>query len=101
MAHYALIDENNIVTQVVVGPDENTNGVDWEQHYTNMFNQTCKRTSYNTKGNQHLENGTPFRGNYAGPGYVYDSVNDVFYAQSPGDNWVLNTETWLWEEVVE
>ena len=53
MAHYALLDENNIVTTVIVGADENLDGIDWEQNYADLYNQTCKRTSYNTYGNEH------------------------------------------------
>lgn len=66
------------------------------------------QTSYNTYGNVHYapsppaapmtpDGGTPLRANYAGPGYTYDSVNDVFYSQPPYTDWVLNTSTWLWE----
>ena len=54
MAHYALIDDNNIVVTVIVGADENLDGIDWEKHYTDLYNQTCKRTSYNTVGNTQL-----------------------------------------------
>jgi hypothetical protein len=54
MAHYALLDENNVVTTVIVGIDENTDGIDWEQNYANLYNQTCKRTSYNTIANTHI-----------------------------------------------
>ena len=48
MAHYAFLDENNVVTEVIVGKNENEDGVDWEEHYGNFRGQTCKRTSYNT-----------------------------------------------------
>jgi hypothetical protein len=61
---------------------------------------TWIQTSYNTHGNQHPE-GRPLRGNYAGIGYTYDAVNDVFYAPKPSDTAVLNEETWLWEETQE
>jgi hypothetical protein len=104
MAHYAFLDENNIVTEVIVGKDEGTDGVDWEEWYGNFRNQICKRTSYNTLGNQHLLDGVAFRGNYAGIGYTYDDINDVFIAPMPiveGVTFTLNETTWLWEEVVE
>jgi hypothetical protein len=70
MAHYAFLDENNIVTEVIVGVDENQTieGLDTETWYGNFRGQVCKRTSYN--GN--------IRGRYAGIGYTYDAVNDVF-----------------------
>ena len=91
MAHYAFLDENLLVTEVIVGKDEN-NDVDWEEYYGNIRNQDCKRTSYNTVGNQHKLSGTPFRGNYAGVGYTYDETNDVFIAPKPADNYTLNTD---------
>jgi len=103
MAHYAFITDG-IVTEVIVGKDEGTDGVDWEEYYGNYKGQTCKRTSYNTYGNTHKDGGTPFRGNYAGKGMIYDEVNDVFYLQEPieeGKTFELNQTTWLWEEVVE
>jgi hypothetical protein len=95
MAHYAFLDENNIVTEVIVGKDEGN--FDWEQQYGSFRGQACKRTSFNTVGGVHKLGGTPFRGNYAGIGYTYDKTNDVFYAPKPADNATLNTETWLWE----
>jgi len=101
MAHYAFLDENNIVKEVLVGMDESQdtpNGAEsWEEYYTEIKGMTCKRTSYNTFGNSHSEGGTPFRGNYAGIGFKYDDVNDVFYQQQPWDSWVLNEDTWIWE----
>jgi len=103
MAHYAFIDENNIVTQVIVGKneDEKRDGVivDWEEWYGNFHGVTCKRTSYNTNGNKHLLDGTPFRGNYAGVGYTYDTENDVFYPPQPYPSWTLNSN-WVWEAPV-
>ena len=99
MAHYAFLDKNNIVTAVIVGKDEG-DGTDWEVEYGNFRGQTCKRTSYKTYGNAHSGSGTPFRGNYAGIGFTYDKINDVFYAPKPvEDGWTftLNTTTWLWE----
>jgi len=106
MAHYAFLDENNIVQAVYVGVDENDlselpEGVSsWEEHYTNTQGMTCKRTSYNTVGNTHTDGGTPFRGNYAGIGYTYDTENDVFYSPQPYPSWILNAD-WLWEAPVE
>jgi hypothetical protein len=99
MAHYAFLDENNIVVEVIGGKDEGTDGVDWEEYYGNFRGLTCKRTSYNTFGNQHNLDGTPFRGNYATIGGTYDSDNDVFINEKPFDSWVLNSN-WLWEAPV-
>lgn len=86
MAHYAFIDENNIVVEVIVGRDENDliDGVtSWESHYGELRGMTCLRTSYNTYVDengvsQHREGGTPFRGTYAGIAYTYDSDANVF-----------------------
>ena len=100
MAHYAFLDENNIVTEVIVGKDEG-DGTDWEVEYGNFKGQTCKRTSYNTYGNAHSDSGTPFRGNYAGIGYTYDETNDVFYAPKPYDSWVLDETKWQWKAPVD
>ena len=100
MANYTFLDENNIVTEVIVGKDEGE-GTDWEVEYGNFRGQICKRTSYNTYGNAHSDSGTPFRGNYAGIGYTYDETNDVFVEPKPvkeGWTFTLNTTKWIWEE---
>ncbi len=99
MAHYAFLDANNIVTEVIVGNDEGQDGVDWEQHYGQFRGQVCKRTSYNTIGNQHPDN-RPFRKNYAGIGYKYDETLDGFIPPQPFPSWTLNQETCLWEAPV-
>ena len=100
MAHYAFLDDNNIVTEVIVGKDEG-DGTDWEVEYGNFRGQTCKRTSYNTSGKAHSDSGTPFRGNYAGIGYTYDETNDVFIAPKPYDSWVLDQTKWIWKAPVD
>lgn len=100
MAHYTFLDENNIVTEVIVGKDENDEGIDWEAHYGAFRNQLCKRTSYNTIGGVHILGGTPYRKNYAGIGYIYDSVRDAFIPQKPYSSWVLNEDTCLWDAPV-
>ena len=101
MAHYAFLDSDNIVTQVITGVEEGTDGVDWEAHYGDFVGQTCKRTSFNTREGVHLNGGTPFRKNYAGVGMVYDSTRDAFYTQQPFDSWILNEDTCIWEAPVE
>ena len=76
MAHYAFLDENNIVTEVIVGRDEweEVDGItDWEQAYSEVRGQVCKRTSYH--GN--------IRYNYAGIGYTYDPIDDAFIPPMP------------------
>jgi hypothetical protein len=90
MAHYAFLDENNIVTEVIVGKEENEDGIDWEQHYGNFRGQTCKRTSYNTIHGEHKLGGTPFRLNYAGIGFTYNETLDGFIGPKPFDSWVLD-----------
>ena len=94
MAHYAYLDENNIVTQVIVGRDEDdlVEGVtSWEEYYG------AKQCSYNTYGGKHLHGGTPFRKNYPGIGYSYDPERDAFIPPQPFASWTLNEETCLWE----
>ena len=70
MAHYAFLDENNIVTEVIVGIDETEliEGLHPEEWYGNFRGQVCKRTSYNNN----------YRGIYAGIGFTYDPVQDIF-----------------------
>ena len=112
MAHYAFLDENNKVIEVITGKDENdTNTLpegfdDWEAYYlTKRDNASdCKRTSYNTQNNAHLLDGTAYRGNFAGMGYTYDTENDVFIPPKPyqeGKDFVLDTSTWNWVEIEE
>jgi hypothetical protein len=96
MAHYALLDENNIVTQVIVGKNENEEGVDWEQRYHEITGQRCKRTSYNTYGGVHTNGGTPFRKNFAGIGYSYNDIRDAFISPKPFPSWTLNEESCSW-----
>ena len=103
MAHYAFLDENNIVTEVIVGrnEDEVVDGIsDWEAYYGEFRGQTCKRTSYNTQAGQHTGDGTPFRKNYAGNGYTYDVDRDAFIPPKPFDSWVLNDDTCVWDAPV-
>lgn len=93
MAHYAFLDENNIVTQVITGRDEwEVVGKikDWEAYYGAINGVVCKRTSYN--GN--------IRKNFAGIGYTYDEDRDAFIAPKPYDSWVLDEETCQWEAPV-
>jgi hypothetical protein len=99
VAHYALLDENNIVTQVITGLDETEliEGLDPETWYGNFHNQTCKRTSYNTFAGEHRLGGVPFRKNYAGIGFTYDPELDAFIAPKRYESWILNEETCLWE----
>jgi hypothetical protein len=92
MAHYAFLNNDNIVTEVIVGIDEKEliEGLDPEIWYGNFRNQACKRTSYN--GN--------YRKNYAGIGYKYDEELDAFIPPKPFNKWVLNEDTCIWESPV-
>ena len=93
MAHYAFLDENNIVTEVITGIDETEliEGLDTETWYNNFRGQTCKRTSYNNR----------IRFNYAGIGMSYDEVRDAFIAPKPFESWTLDEATCQWEAPVE
>ena len=99
MAHYAQLDANNIVIQVIAGVDENTK--DGELFYQMETGKKWKRTSYNTKGGVHLNGGEPFRKNYAGIGYKYDEQRDAFIPPKLYNSWTLNEETCLWEPLVD
>jgi hypothetical protein len=92
MAHYAFLDSDNIVTEVITGIDETEliEGLDTETWYGNFRGQVCKRTSYN--GN--------YRKNYAGIGYTFDAELDAFIAPKPFESWVLDEETCRWEAPV-
>ena len=106
MAHYCFINDENIVVEVITGKDEDDletlpeGFASWEEYYeTKRDGLTCKRTSYNTQANEHLNEGTAFRGNYAGVGYSYDPDNDVFIPPQPTiDGWTftLDQDTWSW-----
>jgi hypothetical protein len=88
MAHYAFLDENNIVIEVIAGVDETEliEGLDTETWYGNFRGKLCKRTSYNGK----------IRKQYAGLGFYYDSLNDVFISPQPFPSWLLD-ENFDWQ----
>ena len=99
MAHYAFLNNNNVVTEVITGVDENiiqtdTDGTQvggtseaWETFYGNFRGQVCKRTSYNNN----------YRKNYAGIGYTYDAARDAFIAPKPFNSWTLDEATCRWQ----
>ncbi len=92
MAHYAFLNNNNIVTEVITGINETEliEGLDTETWYGNFRGQVCKRTSYNNN----------IRKNYAGIGFTYDAARDAFIAPKPFNSWVLDEETCRWEAPV-
>lgn len=71
MAHYAFLNEDSVVVEVVVGRDEGELGIDWEHYYSERRGLVCKRTSYRTLNGWHPE-GRPYRGTYAGIGFRFD-----------------------------
>ena len=90
MAHYAFLDDKNVVTEVIVGrnEDEVVDGIsDWETYYGEFHNQRCVRTSYNSN----------IRKNYAGIGFIYDEGRDAFIPPQPFPSWVLDEDTCLWD----
>lgn len=92
MAHYAFLDSNNMVVEVIVGIDENEliEGLSPEEWYSNFKGMVCKRTSYNGK----------IRKNYAGVGYSYDPELDSFIAPKPFDSWKLDKRNSQWKAPV-
>ena len=103
MAHYALLDSNNVVVKVITGVDEDVIQTDldgtqvggsseaWEQFYASQHKGlTCKRTSYNNN----------IRANFAGVGYKYDEQFDVFIPKQPFPSWKLNYNTFTWDAPV-
>ena len=92
MAHYAFLDEANIVTEVIVGVDENEfiEELDPETWYGNFRGQRCVRTSYNAT----------IRKNYAGVGFTYDEERDAFIAPKPFESWILNESSCQWESPI-
>jgi hypothetical protein len=103
MAHWAEIDENNIVVRVTVGDDD---GHDW---LIENLGGVWVQTSYNTRGGVHYnpETGEPsddqskaLRYNYAGIGFTYDEDRDAFIPPKPYPSWVLDEATCLWEAPV-
>lgn len=105
MAHWAELDENNIVVRVTVG-DNNDPDEGYQWLIDNLGGRWVK-TSYNTYGGKHKEGGTPFRKNFASIGFTYDEQRDAFIPPKPEviiypkigkkRDWVLNEETCLWD----
>lgn len=109
MAHYAVINSDNVVTQVFVGKDENEGGTNWENYYSQGIDGYVLRTSYNTRGGIHYDAETnepsqdqskAFRKNYAGIGYSYDVTRNAFIPPKPFESWNLNEDSCLWEAPV-
>jgi len=94
MAHFAKINKQNIVEQVIVAEQEFIDsGVLGDKDF-------WLQTSYNTYGGVHNKGGIPFRKNFAGIGYTYDKERDAFSPPKIYPSWTLNEETCLWESPV-
>jgi len=107
MAHFAELDETNIVTRVIVvhnnelldnGTESEIKGITLCQ---SLFGGTWVQTSYNTYGGAHKLGGVPLRKNYAGKGDTYDSVRDAFISPKPFPSWLLNETTGQWKAPIE
>jgi hypothetical protein len=104
VAHFAKLDENNVVTFVTVGRQEDDGK---EAELSARTGDVYKQTSYNTRGGVHYTDGVPsedqtkaFRKNYAGLGYTYDAERNAFISPKPYNSWVLNEDTCLWDAPV-
>ena len=104
MAHYAFLNNNDKVIEVITGIDEDDTSTlpsgfaDWEAFYLSMRpNATkCLRTSYNTFRNEHKLGGTAFRGNYAGIDFTYDEDDEIFYPPQPYPSWTKDSTNAKW-----
>ena len=95
MAHWAEIDSDNIVTRVLVVADDKEDGQKFLAEDL-ALGGTWKKTSYNTQGGVHANGGTPYRKNFAGVGYTYDSQRDAFIPPKPYLSWSLDEEICQW-----
>ena len=102
MAHFAELDENNIVLRVIVVSD--VDAINGEVFCNNLLGGSWKQTSYNTRGGVHYapdsqtpDDGVALRKNYASKGYVFDEVRDAFMAPQPYPSWTLDEDTCRWE----
>jgi hypothetical protein len=99
MSHFAKVLDGKVI-QVIVAE------ADFFDTFVDSSPGQWIQTSYNTRGGVHYgpdgepDGGEALRGNYAGLGYIYDAVNDVFYASKPYGSWILDQSTWLWNAPV-
>jgi hypothetical protein len=102
MAYFAKLNSSNIVIEVIAvnnnelinedGNESETKGIEFLK---SLYGQDTKwiQTSYNTRSGVHIKNGTPFRKNFAGVGYIYDENRDAFIQEKPFNSWILNENT--------
>jgi len=110
MAHFAKISDTSQVLSVHVvnnndilnaeGVEDESIGQAYLEKHSNWPADKWIQTSYNTYGGVHKLGGTPLRGNYAGTGYTWDAVNNIFYQPKPYASWVLNTTTATWHSPI-
>jgi len=104
MGHYAFINSLNKVVSVITGKNDGDNGMTWEQ-WENFHSErkglTCKKTCKKTIHGEHKDGGTPFRKNYAGVGYTYESSLDAFIPPKPFDSWVLDESKGDWNAPID
>lgn len=91
MSHFAKVENGKVVNVIVAEQDVIDSGI---------FGHGWIQTSYNTRGGQHANGGTPLRKNYAGIGYTYDEQRDAFIPPQPFPSWLLNEDTCLWDPPV-
>lgn len=96
MAHFAQLDENNIVIRVLVTDNNDQNGDEGYQWLIDNLGGRWVKTSYNTQQGKHLLGGVPFRGNYAGIGYTYHEDIDAFVPPKEYPSWIIDTENYTW-----
>ena len=110
MAHFAKLGANGKVISVLTldnkdmlnadGVEDETVGQQYLQLHNNWPAEMWIQTSYNTQNNEHKLGGTPFRGNYAGLGYIWDEDNNIFWPPKPYASWVKNTTTAQWDSPI-
>ena len=104
MAHFAKIDESNVVLEVLRVNDEDAsteaNGQSHLETHNNWPANLWVQTSYNTWANQHKLEGTPFRGNFACIGFTWDAANEIFWPPQPYPSWTKNNTTARWDPPV-
>ena len=110
MAHFAKLGSNSKVIAVLTcgngdmlngdGVEDESVGQQYLERHNNWPAQMWIQTSYNTFVGTHKLGGTPFRGNYAGIGYIWDEDNNIFYPKKPYASWVLNTTTATWHSPI-
>ena len=105
MAHFAELNENNIVLRVIVVSDDDA--IDGENFCRDLVGGSWKQTSYNTRGGVHYEpdthtpdGGVAIRKNYANIGYVFDEGRDAFMTVQPYPSWTLDENTCFWKPPV-